>query len=152
MKKIFVTIQLIILITSVFILSGNASVPPTKIDIYPTDFTGTPIPNKVFTISPAMPNGATTIVGDAVKARIYVGGCGTSPSSPPCVNKGVNYTIDGGTCFNRLYIKFLKAYSWTDEPGILFSERYDGNEGFQVSGGANFTFSLLPMTSQYPCG
>ncbi len=152
MRKFFVTIQLIILLTSVFILSGNAAVPPTKIDIYPTAWTGEPIPNKVFTISPAMPNGATSVTGGATFARIYVGGCGTSPSSPPCFQKNVYYTIDGGTCFNRLRIRFNTAYSWQYEPSILFSERYDGNEGFQVSGGSNYTYSLLPMTSPFPCG
>lgn len=153
MKKYFVHLQLMALLMSVLVLSGNASAaPPTKFDIYPTDYTGAPIPGKVFTVSPAMPNGSTTITSGATFARIYVGGCGTTSSSPNCFNKNVYYTIDGGSCFNRLQIRFLRAYTWTDEPSVLFSERYDGNEGFQVSGGANYLYSLLPRTSQYPCG
>ena len=151
MKKMFVRFNLLALFMAVLIVSANAAVPPTKFDIYPTAWTGNPIPGKVFTISPAMPNGATTITSGATFARIYVGNCNAS-STTPCINKNVNYTISGGSCFNRLRIKFLTAYSWQNEPGVKFSELYDGNEGFQVSGGSNYTYSLLPMLSPYPCG
>lgn len=152
MKRFFVNLQLAALLLTIFAISGNATVPPTKFDIYPTAYTGAPIPGKVFTVSPAMPNGSTTITSGATRARIYVGGCGTTPGSADCFNKNVYYTIDGGSCFNRLKIRFSNAYTWAHEPSVLFSELYDGNEGFQVSGGSNYLYSLLARTSQYPCG
>ena len=152
MKKFFVKLQLAALLMSVLAFSGNGAAPPTKFDIYPTAWTGNPIPGKVFTVSPAMPNGATTITSGATYARIYVSSSCNSGSSTPCFNKNVYYTISGGSCFNRLRIRFNSAYSWQNEPGVEFSELYDGNEGFQVSGGSNYNYSLLPMTSPYPCG
>ena len=153
MKRFFVNLQLAALLLTIFAVSGSANTaPPTKFDIYPTAWTGAPIAGKVFTVSPAMPNGSTTITSGATYARIYVGGCGTSAGSPDCFNKNVYYTINGGSCFNRLRIRFSTAYTWANEPSVLFSELYDGNEGFQVSGGANYLYSLLPRTSPYPCG
>lgn len=152
MRRFFVNLQLAALLITIFAISGNANAPQTKFDIYPTAWTGAPIPGKVFTVSPAMPNGSTTITSGATYARVFVGGCGTTAGSPSCFNKNVSYTIDGGSCFNRLRIKFSTAYNWTNEPSVLFSELYDGNEGFQVSGGSNYVYSLLARTSQYPCG
>lgn len=153
MKKFIVFLQMAVLLTSFSVFSINGAVPPAKFDIYPTDFNGNPIPNKVFTVSPAMPNGANTITSDAVKARILVSTqCSSSPNSSPCFKKNVTYTISGGSCFNRLRIKFLSAYDSPYEPSVRFSELFDGNEGFQVSGGAFYTYSLLPRLSPYPCG
>ena len=152
MKKFFVKLQLAALLMSVFVFSGNGAVPPNKFDIYPTDYNGNPIPGKVFTVSPAMPNGATTITSGATYARINVGNCSTAANAAPCFNKNVYYTVSGGSCFNRLRIRFHSAYSWQNEPSVLFSELFDGNEGFQVSGGSNYNYSLLPMLSPYPCG
>lgn len=154
MKRFFAYLQIAVLLTSVLVVSGNgAAVPVTKFDIYPTDFNGNPIPNKVFTVSPAMPNGATTITSGATYARIIVSStCSTAPNADPCFQKNVYYTINGGSCFNRLRIRFLTAYNWNYEPTVLFSELYDGNEGFQVSGGAYYNYSLLPRLSPNPCG
>lgn len=152
MKRFFVNLQLAALLITLFAISGNATAPQAKFDIYPTAWTGAPIAGKVFTVSPAMPNGSTTITSGATYARIFVGGCGTTAGSPNCFNKNVYYTINGGSCFNRLRIKFSTGYIWSNEPSVLFSELYDGNEGFQVSGGSNYLYSLLPRTSQYPCG
>lgn len=153
MKRFFAYLQIAVLLTSVLVMSGNGAVPVTKFDIYPTDFNGNPIPNKVFTVSPAMPNGATTITSGATRARIIVSStCSTAPNADPCFQKNVYYTINGGSCFNRLRIRFLTAYNWNNEPSVLFSELYDGNEGFQVSGGANYNYSLLPRLSPNPCG
>lgn len=159
MKKTFLTVislcLVIAVIASVFDIKANvpASEPAAKIDIYTEYWTGDPIPGKVFKIYPALPNGAQSVISGAAFARIYVSAnCSTNPSSAPCFKKNVWYTVDGGDCFNRLRIRFNSAYGSANEPNALFSELYDGQEGFQISGGANFTFSLLPMRSQYPCG
>ena len=156
MKKLSAKLSLVTLfLTLVYAASAveiNAA-PPTKIDIYPTDYRGNPIAGKVFTISPVLPNGSSTVVSGSNYARIYVSSnCSTSPSSAPCMNKNVYYTISGGSCFNRLRIRFGSSYSWNTEPNIIFSERYDGSEGFQISGGSYYFSYLLPRTSQYPCG
>lgn len=121
-------------------------------DIYPRAWTGDPIPYKTFRVSPAMPNGSTTIVSGLTFAEIKV-----SSSCPKfgsaCFQRNKSYLIDEGSgCFNRLVIVFNNAYTTANKPSIIFSERYDGNEGFQVSGGSNFSYYLAPRTSMYPCG
>lgn len=157
-KTVFTVLTLCLVLTTVAsVFEIKAADPATdkraKIDIYTEYWTGDPIPGKVFQISPALPNGATSVTSGATFARIYVAAsCSTNPLAAPCFNKNVWYTVDGGDCFNRLRIKFNSAYAAANEPNALFSELYDGNEGFQISGGANFTFSLLPMQSPYPCG
>jgi hypothetical protein len=159
MKKTLLTVLTLCLavtvMASVFEIKAAvpASDPTAKIDIYTEHWTGNPIPGKVFRISPALPNGALSVISGNTFARIYVSdNCSTNPSAPPCFRKNVWYTVDGGDCFNRLRIRFNSAYALGNEPNALFSELFDGNEGFQISGGTNFTFSLLPMRSPYPCG
>ena len=156
-KFSLVTLSLTIIFTVNMFASENttskAAVPPTKIDIYPTNWQGNPIPNKVFTISPTLPNGSNSVTSGPTRARIYVSNsCSTSSLSSPCMNKNVYYTISGGSCFTRLRIRFYWNYSWKTEPSIQFSEYYDGNEGFSISGGSNYYSWILPRTSQYPCG
>jgi hypothetical protein len=126
--------------------------PPIKVDIYPKNWDGSVIYNKVFTVSPAMPNGATTFTNGTYDfARVFVvtASCAVGVQ---CMKKNITYTISGGDCFNRWRVKFLTGYSWTTEPSVVFSELYDGNEGFQISGGSQYTSSLLPRVSINPCG
>ncbi len=154
MKKVMSAVFAVSLIlTFLSIGSGSAlAVPPTKVDIYPVNWDGSVIYNKVFTVTPAMPNGATTFTnGSYDQATVYVVSSTCHPSAR-CFKKNVTYTISGGSCFNRWRVKFLTNYNWTTEPSVVFSELYDGNEGFQVSGGSQYLWSLLPMTSPYPCG
>lgn len=128
------------------------AIPPIKVDIYPTDWAGNVIYNKVFTVTPAMPNGATSFTnGSYNQATVYVVDTTCHPSSR-CFKKNVTYTISGGDCFSRWRVKFLTNYNWTTEPSVLFKEYYDGTEGFHVSGGSQYTSSILPRVSPNPCG
>lgn len=156
-KFSLITLSLTIIFTAnIFAIENStskAAAPPTKIDIYPTNWQGDPIPNKVFTISPTLPNGSNSVTSNNIRARIYVSNsCSTNPNSSPCMNKNTWYLINGGSCFTRLLIRFNSSYNWNHEPSIQFSEYYDGNEGFSISGGSNYYSYIFPRTSPYPCG
>jgi hypothetical protein len=154
MKKIMSAFfALSLVLTFLSIGSGSAlAIPPTEVEIYPVNFDGSVIYNKVFTVTPAMPNGATSFTnGSSDRATVYVVSNSCHPLAR-CFKKNITYTISGGSCFNRWQVKFLTGYNWTTEPSVIFSELYDGNEGFQISGGSQFLSGLLPMTSPFPCG
>lgn len=151
-KSISATLATCLLFVFLSIGNSASAAPPIKVDIYPTNWDGSVIYNKVFTVSPAMPNGATSFTNGASNyARVYVV-TDTCNVAARCFKKNITYTISGGDCFNRWKVKFLTGYSWTTEPSVNFSELYDGNEGFQVSGGSQYTSTLLPRVSIYPCG
>ncbi len=152
-KSMLNTFALSLLLTITTFGAAVAPIPqPGKIDIYPTNFSGGVIYNKVFTVSPAMPNGATSFTnGNLSYARVAVVTTTCSAASR-CFKKNITYTISDTACFNRLNIRFLGLYSAFTEPSVNFSENYNGNEGFQVSGGSQFVYSLLPRLSPDPCG
>jgi hypothetical protein len=154
MKKTFLValaLNLLLIFTG-FATESLAAQPPIKVDIYPTNWDGSVIYNKVFTVSPAMPNGATSFTnGSYDYAQVYVVTDTCHPDAR-CFRKNVTYTISGGSCFNRWRVRFLTGYSWTTEPSVLFKEFYDGTEGFHVSGGSQYTSTILPRTSPFPCG
>jgi hypothetical protein len=154
MKKSMLAVFAVFLV-SVFLSIGNTTamaIPPIKVDIYPTSWDGSVIYNKVFTVTPAMPNGATTFTnGNYDQATVYVvtNNCAVGVQ---CMKKNVTYTISGGGCFSRWRVRFLTGYSWTTEPDVDFREFFDGNEGFYVSGGSQYLSSILARTSPFPCG
>jgi hypothetical protein len=154
MKKImsaFFAMSLVLAFISIGSKTVSA-IPPTVVEITPVNWDGSIIYNKVFTVTPAMPNGATSFTnGSYDQARVPVV-TNTCHPTARCFKKNITYTISGGVCFNRWQVKFLTNYNWTTEPNVIFSELYDGNEGFQVSGGSQYLSSLLPMLSPFPCG
>jgi hypothetical protein len=113
----------------------------------------TPEGSLPFTVTPALvpvppdTSGITsfssTLIYGAWAVRGYVGTT-TYYNNPVLFARNITYTIAGNPCTNKLRITYLSNYSNCNKPTITYSSL----TGFSVSGGANYTYQLLPVTHE----